>query len=67
MDYIKPIDVVKAMVSAGDTKAGLPVKDLLIRGFLFVGLFLYWTYRPAPAAKPAEAPLTAGDAEPARA
>ena len=34
MDYIKPIDVVKAMVNAGDTKAGLTVKDLLIRGFL---------------------------------
>lgn len=34
MDYIKPVDVVKTMVSAGDTKTGLSVKDLLIRGFL---------------------------------
>ncbi len=34
MDYIKPVDVVKTMVSAGDTKAGLAIKDLLIRGFL---------------------------------
>jgi formate/nitrite transporter len=34
MDYIKPVDVVKTMVAAGNTKAGLPVKDLLIRGFL---------------------------------
>src|SRR3954471_19436781 len=34
MDYLKPVDVVKTMVAAGNTKAGLPVKDLLIRGFL---------------------------------
>jgi formate/nitrite transporter len=34
MDYIKPNDVVKTMVAAGATKAGLSVKDLLIRGFL---------------------------------
>ncbi len=34
MDYIKPIDVVKSMVSAGTTKTGLSVKDLLLRGFL---------------------------------
>src|SRR3954466_8146101 len=34
MDYLKPVDVVKTMVAAGNTKAGLPMKDLLIRGFL---------------------------------
>jgi formate/nitrite transporter len=34
MDYIKPIEVVKTMLSAGNAKAGLSVKDLLIRGFL---------------------------------
>jgi len=34
MDYIKPLDVVKTMLAAGETKAGLSVKDLLIRGFL---------------------------------
>lgn len=34
MDYIKPIDVVENMVKAGATKASLPAKDLLIRGFL---------------------------------
>lgn len=34
MDYIKPNDVVKTMLAAGITKAGLSVKDLLIRGFL---------------------------------
>lgn len=34
MDYIKPVDIVKSMLAAGGTKAGLSVKDLLIRGFL---------------------------------
>jgi formate/nitrite transporter len=34
MDYIKPADVVKNMLALGNTKAGLSVKDLLIRGFL---------------------------------
>ena len=34
MDYIKPGDVVKAMVSSGIAKAGLGPKDLLIRGAL---------------------------------
>jgi formate/nitrite transporter len=34
MDYIKPAEVVKSMVAAGATKGALPVKDLLVRGFL---------------------------------
>ncbi len=34
MDYVKPFDIVKTMVAVGVTKAGLSVKDLLIRGFL---------------------------------
>ncbi len=34
MDYIKPFEVVKTMLASGDNKAGLPVKDLLIRGTL---------------------------------
>ena len=34
MDYIKPAEVVKNMLTAGNMKAGLSVKDLLIRGFL---------------------------------
>ncbi|MEO6995460.1 MAG: formate/nitrite transporter family protein [Lacunisphaera sp.] len=34
MDYIKPADLVKNMLIAGDTKAALSIKDLLIRGFL---------------------------------
>jgi len=34
MDYIKPAEVVENMVRSGAAKAGLPVKDLLIRGML---------------------------------
>ncbi|HUR56387.1 MAG TPA: formate/nitrite transporter family protein [Opitutaceae bacterium] len=34
MDFIKPSDVVKSMLTAGAAKAGLSVRDLLIRGFL---------------------------------
>src|SRR6266516_7065524 len=34
MDYIKPAEVVKTMLAVGNTKAGLSIKDLLIRGFL---------------------------------
>lgn len=34
MDYIKPADLVKNMVTAGEAKASLSIKDLLIRGFL---------------------------------
>ena len=34
MDYIKPSELVKNMVAAGETKAALSIKDLLIRGFL---------------------------------
>ncbi len=34
MDYVKPAEVVKAMVAVGDAKAGLSVKDLLLRGAL---------------------------------
>ena len=34
MDYIKPVDVVRAMVGAGTSKLALPLNDLLIRGAL---------------------------------
>ena len=34
MDYIKPVDLVSNMLAAGETKAALSIKDLLIRGFL---------------------------------
>ena len=34
MDYVKPAEVVEAMVAAGDAEGSLPAKDLLIRGIL---------------------------------
>jgi len=34
MDYMKPEQVVEQMVQAGENKANLSVKDMLIRGFL---------------------------------
>jgi formate/nitrite transporter len=34
MDYIKPADVVTTMINVGASKGALPMKDLLIRGFL---------------------------------
>lgn len=43
MDYIKPTDVVKTMIQAGATKAALPVKDLLIRGFLAGAILAFAT------------------------
>jgi len=43
MDYIKPAYVVKNMLAAGKTKASPSMKNL------FIGLFFYRTYRPAPA------------------
>ncbi len=34
MDYTKPVDVVRQMLVVGSAKAGLNIKDLLLRGFL---------------------------------
>jgi formate/nitrite transporter len=34
MDYTKPFDVVQTMVSAGEAKCALSIKDLLLRGML---------------------------------
>lgn len=34
MDYIKPAELVKSMLTASEAKASLSIKDLLIRGFL---------------------------------
>ena len=34
MDYLKPSEVVNALVEAGARKAKLPVLDLLVRGAL---------------------------------
>jgi formate/nitrite transporter len=43
MDYIKPADVVENMIKTGVAKAGLPVRDLLIRGFLSGALLAFAT------------------------
>lgn len=34
MDYIKPSDVVRAMLASGETKSSLKISDLLLRGIL---------------------------------
>jgi formate transporter len=34
MDYVKPVDVAKAMVDAGSKKVALPISSLLIRGIM---------------------------------
>ena len=39
LDFVRPADLVADEVTAAEVKAGLPVKDLLIRGFLS-GAFL---------------------------
>lgn len=43
MDYIKPAEVLNTMIQAGATKAGLSVKDILIRGFLSGAILAFAT------------------------
>lgn len=57
MDYIKPSDVVKNMLSAGETKAALPVKDLLARGILSGALLAVSTSLAMTAAAQTSIPL----------
>jgi len=57
MDYIKPTDAVKAMVTAGQNKVGLPVKDLLIRGFLSGALLGFATSLAITATAQTNVPL----------
>ncbi|HTQ30912.1 MAG TPA: formate/nitrite transporter family protein [Opitutaceae bacterium] len=57
MDYIKPTEVVKTMLAAGTTKAGLPVKDLLIRGFLSGALLGFATSLAITAAAQTNLPI----------
>lgn len=57
MDYIKPIDVVKTMIAAGDTKAGLQAKDLVMRGFLSGALLGFATSLAITAAAQTNIPL----------
>jgi formate transporter len=57
MDYIKPLEVVKNMVSAGATKASLSVKDLLLRGFLSGALLGFATSLAITATAQTNAPI----------
>src|ERR1700710_1581140 len=57
MDYIKPADLVKNMVASGDTKAALPVKDLLIRGVLSGALLGFATSLAMTATAQTNTPL----------
>ncbi|HVZ64451.1 MAG TPA: formate/nitrite transporter family protein [Lacunisphaera sp.] len=57
MDYIKPVELVRSMVNAGDTKAALPVKDLLIRGFLSGALLGFATSLALTATAQTNTPL----------
>jgi len=57
MDYIKPHDVVATMLAAANTKAGLPVKDLLLRGALSGALLAVSTSLALTAALQTNLPL----------
>src|SRR3954471_5823953 len=57
MDFIKPSDVVKAMLVAGQTKAALSVRDLLIRGFLSGALLGFATSLALTATAQTNTPL----------
>ncbi len=43
MDYVQPAELLKSSIEAATKKAGLPVRDLLIRSFLAGGLLAYAT------------------------
>src|SRR3954468_4090339 len=57
MDFIKPSDVVKSMLSAGEAKAALPVRDLLIRGFISGALLGFATSLALTATAQTNTPL----------
>lgn len=57
MDYIKPIDAVRTMLTAGNTKSALPVRDLLLRGFLSGALLGFATSLAITAAVQTGVPL----------
>lgn len=57
MDFIKPSDVVKSMLSAGQAKAALSVRDLLIRGFLSGALLGFATSLALTATAQTNTPL----------
>lgn len=57
MDFIKPTDVVKTLLAAGQAKAALTVPDLLIRGFLSGGLLGFATSLALTATAQTNTPL----------
>jgi formate/nitrite transporter len=57
MDFIKPPEVVTAMLNAGQTKASLSVRDLLIRGFLSGALLGFATSLALTATAQTNTPL----------
>ncbi len=57
MDYIKPVELVKNLLTAADTKAGLPVRDLIIRGFLSGALLGFATSLALTATAQTNTPL----------
>ncbi|MEO7300139.1 MAG: formate/nitrite transporter family protein [Verrucomicrobiota bacterium] len=57
MDYVKPIEVIKNMLVAGETKANLSIKDLLIRGFLSGALLGFATSLAITASMQTNTPL----------
>src|SRR3954466_5549580 len=57
MDFIKPADVVKTMLTAGHTKAGLSVRDLIIRGFISGALLGFATSLALTATAQTNTPL----------
>src|SRR3954462_14855420 len=57
MDFIKPSDVVRSMLNAGQAKATLSVRDLLIRGFLSGALLGFATSLALTATAQTNTPL----------
>jgi formate/nitrite transporter len=57
MDYIKPPEIVKNMLAAAEAKAGLGLKDLLIRGFLSGALLGFATSLALTATAQTNTPL----------
>jgi formate transporter len=57
MDFIKPADVVKSMVAAGQAKASLTIRDLVIRGFLSGALLGFATTLALTATSQTNTPL----------
>jgi formate transporter len=57
MDFIKPSDVVSSMLAAGQAKAGLSIRDLLIRGFLSGALLGFATSLALTATAQTNTPL----------